>query len=85
MTEAFLKCETYVFVFVDLGASWFHSDELEMDGTATMIPRRDPIKAVQVFQVSIQFTLFDHWSISINFHHFFHAVGKRCDYGMPRK
>lgn len=35
-----------------LGASWFHSDELEMDGTATMIPRREPIKTVKVFQVS---------------------------------
>lgn len=33
------------------GASWFHSDELEMDGTATMVPRREPIKAVKVHQV----------------------------------
>lgn len=40
------------------GASWFHSDELEMDGTATMVPRREPIKTVKVFQVSFFFKLF---------------------------
>lgn len=34
-----------------LGASWFHSDELEIDRTATMVPRRDPIKVTKVFQV----------------------------------
>lgn len=33
------------------GASWFHSDELEIDRTATMVPRRDPIKVTKVFQV----------------------------------
>lgn len=38
-------------VSISLGSNWFHSDELEMDGTATMIPRRDPIKAVKVHQV----------------------------------
>lgn len=41
-----------------VGASWFHSDELEMDGTATMIPRREPIKAVKVHQVGVNFTVF---------------------------
>ncbi|XP_055318069.1 mitogen-activated protein kinase kinase kinase kinase 5 isoform X3 [Sitodiplosis mosellana] len=33
------------------GASWFHSDELEIDRTATMVPRREPIKVTKVFQV----------------------------------
>lgn len=37
----------------NIGSSWFHSDELEMDGTATMIPRREPIKSVKVHQVSL--------------------------------
>lgn len=32
-------------------ASWFHSDELEMDGTSTMVPRREPIRAVKVYQI----------------------------------
>ncbi|XP_037031783.1 mitogen-activated protein kinase kinase kinase kinase 5 isoform X11 [Bradysia coprophila] len=44
------------------GASWFHSDELEMDGTATMIPRRDPIKAVKVFQLEKDAILVCHGS-----------------------
>ncbi|XP_037031784.1 mitogen-activated protein kinase kinase kinase kinase 5 isoform X12 [Bradysia coprophila] len=43
-------------------ASWFHSDELEMDGTATMIPRRDPIKAVKVFQLEKDAILVCHGS-----------------------
>lgn len=34
------------------GASWLHSDELEMDGTATMVPRREPMNVVKVHQVS---------------------------------
>lgn len=35
-----------------LGASWFHSDELqEMDGTATVIPRRENIDVVNVTQL----------------------------------
>ncbi|XP_018566931.1 mitogen-activated protein kinase kinase kinase kinase 5 isoform X3 [Anoplophora glabripennis] len=34
------------------GASWFHSDELqEMDGTATVIPRRENIDVVNVTQL----------------------------------
>lgn len=39
------------FVFDFSGASWFHSDELDMDGTATMIPRRESLQAVKVHQV----------------------------------
>lgn len=35
------------------GSSWLRSDELEMDGTATMIPRREPLKVVKVHQVRI--------------------------------
>lgn len=38
-----------------IGSSWFHSDELEMEGTATMVPRREPLKGVQVHQVSVSF------------------------------
>lgn len=34
------------------GASWLHADELEMDGTATMVPRREPMPVVKVHQVS---------------------------------
>lgn len=34
-----------------VGSSWFHSDELEMDGTATMVPRREPIKTIKVHQI----------------------------------
>nr|CAD7587452.1 unnamed protein product [Timema genevievae] len=34
------------------GASWFHSDELEdMDGTATVVPRRENIKVINVTQL----------------------------------
>ncbi|XP_023711468.1 mitogen-activated protein kinase kinase kinase kinase 5 isoform X8 [Cryptotermes secundus] len=34
------------------GASWFHSDELEdMDGTATVIPRRENINVISVSQL----------------------------------
>lgn len=34
------------------GASWFHSDELEdMDGTATVIPRRENINVINVSQL----------------------------------
>uniref|UniRef100_A0A1L8DM87 Mitogen-activated protein kinase kinase kinase kinase n=1 Tax=Nyssomyia neivai TaxID=330878 RepID=A0A1L8DM87_9DIPT len=33
------------------GASWFHSDELECDGTTTMVPRREPLKVVKVHQL----------------------------------
>lgn len=35
-------------------SSWLHSDELEMDGTATMVPRREPLPVVKVHQVSGQ-------------------------------
>ena len=35
-----------------LGASWFHSDELQdMDGTATVIPRRENINVVNLTQL----------------------------------
>lgn len=33
------------------GASWLHADELEVDGTATMVPRREPMPVVKVHQV----------------------------------
>ncbi|PSN33942.1 Mitogen-activated protein kinase kinase kinase kinase 5 [Blattella germanica] len=34
------------------GASWFHSDELEdMDGTATVVPRRENINVISVSQL----------------------------------
>ncbi|XP_065370240.1 mitogen-activated protein kinase kinase kinase kinase 5 isoform X2 [Calliphora vicina] len=32
-------------------ASWFHSDDLEYDAMATMVPRRDLLKVVKVHQV----------------------------------
>uniref|UniRef100_A0A0K8VSP8 non-specific serine/threonine protein kinase n=1 Tax=Bactrocera latifrons TaxID=174628 RepID=A0A0K8VSP8_BACLA len=32
-------------------ASWFHSDDLDFDATATMVPRRDLLKVVKVHQV----------------------------------
>lgn len=35
------------------GSSWLHADELEMDGTATMVPRREPMPVVKVHQVSV--------------------------------
>lgn len=35
-----------------LGASWFHSDELQdMDGTATVIPKRENLNIVSVTQL----------------------------------
>lgn len=35
-----------------LGASWFHSDELQdMDGTATVIPKRENLNIVNVTQL----------------------------------
>ncbi|XP_065344878.1 mitogen-activated protein kinase kinase kinase kinase 5 isoform X2 [Cloeon dipterum] len=37
---------------MNTGASWFHSDEMEdMDGTATVIPRRENLGAVSVHQM----------------------------------
>lgn len=43
------------FICLDItGASWFHSDELDIDRTATMVPRRDPIKVTKVFQVKFK-------------------------------
>lgn len=33
------------------GASWFHSEDLEYDAMATMVPRRDLLKVVRVHQV----------------------------------
>lgn len=52
------------------GASWFHSDELEMDGTATMVPRREPIKTVKVFQVCFFFVKIKFFYL-LNFDFFF--------------
>lgn len=37
---------------IHAGASWFHSDELKIDQTATMVPRREPINVTKVYQVS---------------------------------
>lgn len=43
-----LRC-CYKFI---LGASWFHSDELQdMDGTATVIPKRENLNIVSVAQL----------------------------------
>lgn len=36
---------------VPLGASWFHSEDLDYDVMATMVPRRDLLKVVRVHQV----------------------------------
>lgn len=33
------------------GSNWFHADELEYDGTATMVPKREFIKIVKVHQI----------------------------------
>lgn len=47
-------CHWVVFSSVHVsptGANWFHSDELDMDGTATMIPRREPLQGVKVHQI----------------------------------
>lgn len=34
------------------GASWFHSDELQdMDGTATVIPKRENMNIISVYQL----------------------------------
>lgn len=34
------------------GASWFHSDELQdMDGTATVIPKRENLNIISVYQL----------------------------------
>ncbi|GLG95818.1 Serine/threonine-protein kinase hippo, partial [Gryllus bimaculatus] len=46
------------------GASWFHSDELEdMDGTATVVPRREHIKVVSVTQLEKDSILVCHDSV----------------------
>lgn len=74
------------FLFVlqkKLGASWFHSDELEMDRTATMVPRREPLKVTKVFQVSKPIKIFPNFksSSSFNFVTFtcrFGVGGQRC-------
>uniref|UniRef100_A0A1A9ZCW4 CNH domain-containing protein n=1 Tax=Glossina pallidipes TaxID=7398 RepID=A0A1A9ZCW4_GLOPL len=41
----------YIFFIDFLGASWFHSEDLEYDAMATMVPRRDLLKVVKVHQV----------------------------------
>lgn len=39
-------------VFCFSGASWFHSDELhEVDGTTTVIPRRENLDIVSIHQL----------------------------------
>lgn len=46
-----LRYYTWLFIKI-LGASWFHSDELQdMDGTATVIPRRENLDIVNVTQL----------------------------------
>ncbi|CAD7089312.1 unnamed protein product [Hermetia illucens] len=44
-------CLKLELINMNSGASWFHSDELEFEGTATMIPRHDFIKVVKVHQI----------------------------------
>ncbi|KAF4523812.1 hypothetical protein B566_EDAN008047 [Ephemera danica] len=40
------------FINMNTGASWFHSDEMEdMDGTATVVPRRENINVIHVSQM----------------------------------
>lgn len=51
------------------GASWFHSDELDIDRTATMVPRRDPIKVTKVFQVKFK--------IEIQFYYCYYSLLKQ--------
>ncbi|XP_055704960.1 mitogen-activated protein kinase kinase kinase kinase 3 isoform X5 [Phlebotomus papatasi] len=48
MTHSTVKLDL---INMNSGASWFHSDELECDGTATMVPRREPLKVVKVHQL----------------------------------
>lgn len=46
-------CVFCLFLYISFsGASWFHSDELQdMDGTATVIPKRENLNIVNVTQL----------------------------------
>ncbi|KAM7342923.1 MAP4K3-like protein hppy isoform 6-T6 [Cochliomyia hominivorax] len=44
-------CLKLELINMNSGASWFHSDDLEYDAMATMVPRRDLLKVVKVHQV----------------------------------
>lgn len=39
------------FHFLTIASSWFNECELEMNGTATMVPKRDNLQAVKVHQI----------------------------------
>lgn len=38
-------------IFLITGSSWFNPDESEQDGTATMVPRRELVNSIKVYQV----------------------------------
>ncbi|XP_075169560.1 MAP4K3-like protein hppy isoform X8 [Haematobia irritans] len=44
-------CLKLELINMNSGASWFHSDDLEYDAMATMVPRRELLKVVKVHQV----------------------------------
>lgn len=54
MSYLLIICErqiTQIF-FLSQGSSWFHSDELQdMDGTATVIPKRENLNIANVTQL----------------------------------
>uniref|UniRef100_A0A1A9WN69 Non-specific serine/threonine protein kinase n=1 Tax=Glossina brevipalpis TaxID=37001 RepID=A0A1A9WN69_9MUSC len=49
--KALNGCLKLELINMNSGASWFHSEELEYDAMATMVPRRDLLKVVKVHQV----------------------------------
>ncbi|XP_055383366.1 mitogen-activated protein kinase kinase kinase kinase 5 isoform X9 [Condylostylus longicornis] len=44
-------CLKLELINMNSGASWFHSEDLDYEGTATMVPRREFIKVVKVHQI----------------------------------
>lgn len=44
-----------VFKTMKTGSSWFNPDDVEVDGTATMVPRRELVNTIKVHQVSFNF------------------------------
>ncbi|XP_059226111.1 mitogen-activated protein kinase kinase kinase kinase 5 isoform X5 [Stomoxys calcitrans] len=49
--KALNGCVKLELINMNSGASWFHSDDLEYDAMATMVPRRELLKVVKVHQV----------------------------------
>ncbi|KAL9916507.1 MAP4K3-like protein hppy isoform 10-T13 [Glossina fuscipes fuscipes] len=49
--KALNGCLKLELINMNSGASWFHSEDLEYDAMATMVPRRDLLKVVKVHQV----------------------------------